>query len=187
METRRHAGTTATILVVLAISSTIVAAGEPLGEAATTTTATEAVVSTRPDSPAAPPSPWISSQLDDAVARRLTAGFELAVTQLESHSECRQLFNELGSVGLEVLSTTLYYPAELRQEREACRRAEAYTAVGFAPTWLCRRFAKVSDRRAAVLVLHEALHHAGLDEWPHDRNSPSSASISRMVSEACGL
>jgi hypothetical protein len=86
-----------------------------------------------------------------------------------------------------MLSTTLYYPAALKLERDLCRRAEGYTTVGGAPTFLCRRFSKLPDRRAAMVLIHEALHHAGLDERPHDPEGPSSREINDMVSEACRL
>ena len=129
----------------------------------------------------------MSRRLCAEVATKLERGYELAVEQLDRHTACRALFTKVGSDGLEMLSSTMYYPAEIRHEREICRRAEAFTIVGGAPTWLCRRFAQVSDRRAAVLVIHEALHHAGVDEWPHDRRAPTSEAISDMVSAACGL
>jgi hypothetical protein len=182
-----HAGSSAMFIAALSISSVIVAAGEPIGEIASTAPQDGAVVTTETEPSNRPFSPWVSRRLSAPVAERLAAGYDLAAAQLERLHECRALFTELGSDGFEALSTTLYYPAELRQEHEVCRRADAYTIVGGAPTWLCRRFARVTDRRAALLVLHEALHHAGLDEWPHDRTAQSSESINDMISEACGL
>jgi hypothetical protein len=164
-----------------------VSAGEPASVAVSAIPVANTVVVGQPCSLASSSSPWISGQLNRTVAEKLEVGYELAITQLGRHRECRDLFTNLGADGLEMLSTTLYYPAGVQQERDVCRRGEAYTLVGGAPTWLCRRFAWVSDRWAALLVLHEALHHAGLGEWPHDRKAPSSQEINEMVSEACGL
>jgi len=179
--------TAASMVVVLAISAGIVAAGEPMGGTATVGASIDRTASSRPHSANPAPSPWMSSRLCGAIRERLSTGFNLAVAQLERRIECRNLFTRLGSDGLEILSTSLYYPAGVRHESQTCLNADAFTVVGGAPTWLCRRFAQVSDRRAAVLVIHEALHHAGLDEWPHDPGGPSSQAINAMVQRACGL
>ena len=40
---------------------------------------------------------------------------------------------------------------------------------------------------AAVAVIHEALHHAGLTEAPHDRLAMTSIEITEMVEDACGF
>ena len=183
----RRAGAAASMVVVLAISSAIVTAGEPMGGNASSGASIAATTSTGSHSAEPQPSPWMSSRLCGAIRERLSTGFNLAVAQLERRIECRNLFTRLGSDGLEILSTSLYYPAGVRHESQTCLNADAFTVVGGAPTWLCRRFAQVSDRRAAVLVIHEALHHAGLDEWPHDPGGPSSQAINAMVQRACGL
>jgi len=41
--------------------------------------------------------------------------------------------------------------------------------------------------QAAMVVIHEALHHAGLPERPHDKKAMTSGQINDMVREACGL
>jgi hypothetical protein len=106
---------------------------------------------------------------------------------VQHEPQCRALFAELGTDGVRMLSTTLYYRAELKMEKRVCDRAYGYTLVGGAPTWLCRQFSRLSDRRAAVVLLHEALHHSGMDEWPHDPDGPTPAAIDEMVEEACGF
>jgi hypothetical protein len=63
----------------------------------------------------------------------------------------------------------------------------AYTKVGGTPTWICRNFARISIESAAVAVIHEALHHAGLEERPHDRLAMSSVEITDMVKDKCGF
>jgi hypothetical protein len=70
-------------------------------------------------------------------------------------------------------------------EMRVCPSALAYTLVGGAPTWLCRRFARLSDERAAAILLHEALHHAGMDEWPHDPQAAPASAINELVEDAC--
>jgi hypothetical protein len=184
MAHRRHITITAAFIMMLGTSTGIAAAGEPAREEISTPFATapghDRMKSQKP-------MPRISPRLSDSIATRIRSSFELAVDRLEEHAECRDLFSEIGSDGIEALSTTLYYPAALKLERDLCRRAEGYTVVGGAPTWLCRRFSKLSDQRAAMVLIHEALHHAGLNEQPSDPSAPSSREINDMVSEACRL
>ena len=131
-------------------------------------------------------SPWIHRDMSESVRARLEAGFELALRQIEGVPECRALFEELGADALETLSTGLYFPiGSHRKEKAVCGRAMAYTNVGAAPTFLCRDFARLSDERAAMYVIHEALHHAGLTEKPHDPGAMTSRAINSMVTDAC--
>ena len=131
--------------------------------------------------------PWFSGRVPASVRSKLSSSFETAQRQLEEHAPCRDLFTELGADGRQMLSNTLYYPASLKLERQICSRAYGFTTVGAAPTFLCRRFSKLSDRRAASVLIHEALHHAGLGEWPQDPGGLTPAAIDDLVEEACGL
>ena len=126
------------------------------------------------------------------------AGFELAIERVRGVEACGELFASLGADAVETLATGLYFPVDsYRRELEICGRNVAansrgadnlaYTTVGGAPTFLCRHFARVSTETAAVAVIHEALHHAGLPERPHDRLAMSSTEITEMVREACGF
>jgi hypothetical protein len=143
-----------------------------------------------------PTTPWIHPSMPKRVSARLEEGFELAVERLREVESCGDLFAELGADALETLITGLYFPVDsYRREVEVCGRSSAasskgaenlaYTTVGGAPTWICRHFARVSTETAAVAVIHEALHHAGLTEKPHDRMAMSSIEITRMVKKAC--
>jgi len=143
-----------------------------------------------------PTTPWIHPAMPKRVSARLEAGFELAVERVREVESCGDLFAEVGADALETLTTGLYFPVDsYRREVEVCGRNStasskgaknlAYTTVGGAPTWICRHFARVSNETAAVAVIHEALHHAGLTEKPHDRMAMSSIEITRMVKRAC--
>lgn len=143
-----------------------------------------------------PVKPWIHPSMPKRVSARLEAGFELAVERVREVESCGDLFAELGADPLETLTSGLYLPVDsYRREAEVCGRNSAtsskgaenlaYTNVGGAPTWICRHFARVSTETAAVAVIHEALHHAGLTEKPHDRMAMSSIEITRMVKRAC--
>ncbi len=145
-----------------------------------------------------PVNPWIHPKMPERVRTTLEAGFDLAVQRVREVESCSDLFAQLGADGLETLSTGLYFPVDShRREVEVCGRNSAassrgaenlaYTKVGDAPTWICRHFGRVSPETAAVAVIHEALHHAGLTEKPHDRTAMTSIQITRMVQDACGL
>ena len=143
-----------------------------------------------------PMAPWIHPSMPKSVSAKVEAGFELAVERVREVESCGDLFAELGADGLEVLSTSLYHPVDShRREVEVCGRKPgvsfegatnlAYTTVGGTRIWICRHFARVSKKTAAIAVIHEALHHAGLNEKPHDRMAMSSIEITRMVKRAC--
>ena len=142
--------------------------------------------------------PWIHPSMPEGVRSRLEAGYALAVARLYESATCRELFARLGADPFETLAAGLYFPVDsYRREVEVCGRnlaansrgAEnlAYTKAGGAPTFLCRHFAWVTTETAAVAVIHEALHHAGLTEWPADRLAMSSPEITAMVEAACGF
>jgi hypothetical protein len=52
---------------------------------------------------------------------------------------------------------------------------------------LCRGFSSLGAERAAVTLIHEALHWAGLSEKPLDKDGMDPRDIDRMVKKACGL
>ncbi len=131
--------------------------------------------------------PRINRRVPADVRSKIEAGFEVALERVDRVPACAGLFADLGVNGIEVLSATLYYSAELKMEMRVCPHAFAYTLVGGAPTWLCRRFARLSDERAAAVLLHEALHHAGTDESPHDPNAAPASAINKLVRQACGF
>jgi hypothetical protein len=135
-----------------------------------------------------PIEPWIHGDMPDDMRSRLEAGFAIAVEKVQEVPECRALFEELGADAIETLSTGLYFPINShRKEKAVCRGAMAFTNVGAAPTFVCRDFSRMSDERAAMYVVHEALHHAGLTEKPHDPGAMTSRAINRMVTDACKL
>ena len=132
--------------------------------------------------------PWIHGDMPDDMTARLQAGFDLALEKVREVAACRRLFEELGADPIETLSTGLYFPiGSHRKEKAICGRAVAYTNVGAAPTFLCREFSRLTAERAAMYVIHEALHHAGLTEKPHDQGAMTSREINRMVTTACQL
>jgi hypothetical protein len=109
------------------------------------------------------------------------------VSRVEASPRCAGLFAELGADGVRMLATSLYFRAPIAKQTGVCRRAEAYTHVGAAPTFLCDRFGRLSHEQSALVLIHEALHHAGLEESPAVPGAMSSAAINDMVQKACGF
>jgi hypothetical protein len=160
---------------VVAATLTLVAAVASAGEMADVSTATAS----------ASPAAQVSPRMTWRVEAKLERAFALATRQLETVPACRELFAELGSNGFERLAATRYYPASPHLELKTCRRAVAATRVGSPATSVCRRFDAISDSRAAMVVLHEALHFAGLEEG--GPGEMSSNDINEMVRSACAL
>jgi hypothetical protein len=125
----------------------------------------------------------MSCPLQNLLIRSLNS----AVRALQREPRCHTMFTELGRNGIEVLSRTIFILANPRAEAGVCRGAEAFTLVGGRWTGLCRSFVRLSEEEAATIILHEALHHAGLGEHPADRRGMTSLEITSMVRRRCGL
>lgn len=131
--------------------------------------------------------PWIHSKTRPKVEEKIRSGFLLAEQQIREVPECRELFTRLGADGIETLRKTLYFPASAYRESTLCTRAVAVTNVGAAPTVVCSHIARYKNEEAAKVLIHEALHHAGLTEAPQDPDAMTSRVINQMVKKSCGL
>lgn len=110
--------------------------------------------------------------------------------RLQGRAECRELFSSLGAEGAQALRSSAFSVAASERESSIClqRSAAALTTVGGSETHLCEgRFGKLSVDEAAVILLHEALHQAGLSEWPIDPNGLTSTQINQLVRRRCAL
>ncbi len=131
--------------------------------------------------------PWISDRLPRHVHRKIESAVESAAQRLRSHPTCARLFSRLGKNGAEILRQTLYFPADVLMEHRVCVNNYAFTKVGIRPTWICRRMWQLPATSIELVLLHEALHHAGLEEWPQTRTAAShSRDITGRVVAACG-
>lgn len=119
-------------------------------------------------------------------AEKLREAFPVALERVQEIPQCGELFAELEADGIEMLTTTIYMPTHRMDEQTVCQNAAAFTWVGGAHTRLCRRFSSLPDERAAMTLIHEALHHAGLTEKPKDPEAMSAREIDNMVEDACG-
>ena len=121
------------------------------------------------------------------VALKIRTGFAVAVSRATNVGACAALFRDLGADPVELLGRSLYYPAASNGDNPACANGMmAFTSVGTPVTWVCDRFRRLSTEKAALALLHEALHFAGLPEQPHDPNAMTSSEINDMVKDRCG-
>jgi hypothetical protein len=133
--------------------------------------------------------PRIDVRMSDNNRERLVSSFQIAVDRVQEAPECGDLFTRLGADGTDTITKIFFTPIGKRGARtDLCNGSVAYTFVGSGPTtWLCRDFSRLTDKKAAMIIIHEALHHAGLTERPKDPKGMTSAAINRMVSKSCGL
>jgi len=121
----------------------------------------------------------------------LRAAFSRAELELRRNPKCRALFDEFGTDGLRELGRGRYRWAEMSGSGalEMCRRrdAAAFTTFGTEQTCLCPGFESLGIGDAAVILVHEAPHYAGMTEWPSDPNGLTSGQINQHVRANCRL
>lgn len=124
--------------------------------------------------------------LSSVMQARLDDAFVLAIERVRTVPSCNALFPR--GDGFARLVNTRYSSAPVWRERTVCRNTHAaFTHVGGRETWLCRNFTLLPRHRAAVVLIHEALHYAGWDEKPHDPEALDAGAINRLVSRVCDL
>jgi hypothetical protein len=131
--------------------------------------------------------PWIHPSMPEAMRSKIERAFEIAGQRVRQRPECAELFSPFGVDGAALLARSLYLPAGPHRQTTRCRHAFAVTEIGGPTTWVCRKVTAHSDERVAVALIHEALHHAGLCEYPQNRTAMLSGEINDLVMESCGL
>lgn len=132
--------------------------------------------------------PRIGPKMPEKNRERLTVSFQIALDRVREVPECGGMFSELGADGAGTISKIRFYPIGRHAlGTDVCRGRVANTIVGGGPVWLCRGFSRLTDNKAAMIIIHEALHHAGLTERPLDPEGMTSAAINDMVLTRCGL
>jgi hypothetical protein len=127
--------------------------------------------------------------MTDRVERKLQFAYRLALERVGEIDTCAGLFNELGTDGIEMLSTTVYRPARGKRQLQVCSDtdAKAFTSIGSTRTTLCDSYSRNSRQAGAMILIHEALHHAGMSEQPYDPDALNSHQINSLVRRNCGL
>ena len=138
-------------------------------------------------SPARGLEPWIHHSMPEAMRSKIERAFEIAEERVRLRSECAELFSPFGIDGIDLLTKSLYFPAGPQLQTTRCRHAFAVTEIGGPTIRVCRKVTAHSDERVATALIHEALHHAGLCEYPHDRTAMFSGEINNLVIQRCDL
>lgn len=138
-------------------------------------------------SPAKGLEPWIHHSMPEDMRSKIERAFEIAEERVRLRPECAELFSPFGADGVDLLARSLYLPAGPQLQTTRCRHAFAVTEIGGPTIRVCRKVTAHSDERVATALIHEALHHAGLCEYPHDPTAMLSGEINNMVMQRCGL
>lgn len=125
--------------------------------------------------------PWLDRSVVGKAHNQMLVAFKVALELVKKSPSCNALFSNLGADGTATLLASRYAVAT-----KPCRPGSvAVTAVGQPGTWLCPGFVRLTSEEAAIILLHEALHFAGLTEQPLDPAGPSALEINRRVRKAC--
>jgi len=133
--------------------------------------------------------PLVLGGMNDRIERKLQFAFPSALERVCEVAACANLFSELGADGLETLGVTVYVPATSGQDLQLCEDADAiaFTGIGRSKTRLCAEFGRQPRQAVAMILIHEALHHAGMSERPHDPDALTSGQINSLVRTNCNL
>jgi hypothetical protein len=135
--------------------------------------------------------PWIHTRMNDGLRSRVEAAYEIAAQRVQEVESCSRLFAELGADAVQILGGSYYWPViSYRDAKQLCNgRNAAFTTVGSPMVFVCDEFERLSYQDAATIIIHEALHTAGLKERPQYRGIgvKTSREISSMVAKNCLL
>ena len=132
--------------------------------------------------------PHTSGPLETGSARNLLTGFSVAFERVRDIPSCRALFETLDASGVEMITNSFYIAPSVAEKRELCTGGvTAFTQVGSRVTRLCPAFGDVDRQTAALLLIHEALHSAGMPESPGTAGPRTPSEINRLVRRACEL
>lgn len=134
------------------------------------------------------PAPQVSVRLSVPQRFALLAAFKTAYRRAQESESCAALFEDLELDAAKALTASRYDLPSSSAVQARCRAGvAAVTGVRSPHIRLCRRFGTMSRGDQAVVLLHEALHVAGLDEWPQDPKAQTAREITKRVKEACSL
>ena len=131
--------------------------------------------------------PRVHGFLPSRLWHALVPAFQVALRTMMRAPSCSDLFTARGTDGLELLEGVSFEVAASDVDRALCERGEAaVTDVGSRRIRLCPGFGALPPGTAALILIHEALHDAGLRERPPDPGALTSAEINRLVKANCG-
>jgi hypothetical protein len=162
-----------------------VAEVEPVGERASASLARRAAKAQYPRL-----KPTVEEGLSARVRSRLSSALRFASQQVVKVDSCAALFSDLGADGREQLARAVYYLPSVDQKERLCIQGggAAFALVGGYRIGICtKQFVNLTQWEAAMTLIHEALHHAGMPERPAVPNALSSREINKLVRVSCNL
>jgi D-serine deaminase-like pyridoxal phosphate-dependent protein len=134
------------------------------------------------------PSARVALDIESVDALAVRVAFRLAYQRVLEIPACGALFADLELDGPTALSSTSYSSSRPGPERALCNSGVlAVARKGGAEIRLCPRLHNLAQQGVAAILIHEALHAAGLGEYPVDPAAPTSREITLTVLEACSL
>lgn len=118
----------------------------------------------------------------------IAQGEDAAFLRLNCMDSCESLFEPFGQAGFDVLGRTKYFDGSQTDYCQSNSNLAAWTRVGWGQVYVCKPFETLSAEGAAIILLHEALHTAGMNE----SNCPGEAEmtsqeINWVVGANCNL
>lgn len=118
----------------------------------------------------------------------LNQGKSAADNRLNTVANCEKMFGDLGANGANVIAAVTYRDGTGSRKCTDRPTAAAVTDVGGYTTLLCGLvFNRLSSTGAATIVIHEALHTAGMSENPPNPSAKTTQEINDMVQANCSL
>ena len=183
MKTRRSGLTRRTLMIML-VAGHLLAAGAYAGDASRVVPHRAAAKKTK----SSVRKPQIGPRMGAEDSFAFKFAYRGAIKRLEKNEACRALFDGLNIDGLQALGRSRYQPAQSAAERAHCvGGVAAYTAVGANRVMICSHFHRLHRRTKAAVLIHEALHSAGMTEAPLDPDAMTATEIETMVEDACSL
>ncbi len=129
----------------------------------------------------------VRGNLPVPVRRQLTLASRLARDSIRTNPACSALFRRFGADGLELLKRVEFEAIAFEMAGNTCDRGgvPAFTEVRGGRITLCPGFGVLSVPAAAVILIHELLHTAGMSEKPVDPNGLTPREINRLVVTSC--
>jgi hypothetical protein len=123
------------------------------------------------------------------LVRAVWTARRIALDRLGARAECGELFRVRGADGARILLEADYRAAETGEAGGLCEQgASAFTGMTSRRTAVCTdAFLKLDPHTRATVLLHEALHVAGLGQHPLHAGAMTARQIDEMVGRSCGL
>jgi hypothetical protein len=130
----------------------------------------------------------VNGNLAGPVRKQLTLAFRFAQERIRTLPTCSALFSRFGENGIELLAKLRFDEVSFDKGGDSCGPGvPAHTKLGSALIRLCPSFGVLQLPEAAVTVIHEALHSAGMTEKPADPRGLTPKELNRLVRASCSF